>query len=111
MRHVLDAQLLDAEGERMTKVDGVEVELRDGLRPLVQCLLIGPEPLARRVGPRIGWMVEWITGGRKEMRIPWEDVKNIGADICLRMTADDDGATRAKTSLGEKVIRKLPGSG
>jgi sporulation protein YlmC with PRC-barrel domain len=111
MRHLLDVQLVDAEGERITKVDGVEVELRDGSRPAVSCLLIGPEPLARRVGPRIGRIIERITGGRQEVRIPWEDVQEIGANIRLRAPAHFNSAVRAQTSLAEEIVRKIPGSG
>ena len=54
MRDIVDCQLMDSDGERVTKVAGVEAEFRGGRPPVVRTLLVGPEPLARRTGPRIG---------------------------------------------------------
>jgi hypothetical protein len=42
MRELVDNQLLDSQGERLTKVAGVEAELREGSRPVVRALLVGP---------------------------------------------------------------------
>src|SRR5918911_173917 len=111
MRDIVDNQLLDSEGERVTKVAGVEVELREDARPMVRALLVGPEPLARRVGPRVGRLVQRITGGKREVRIPWEQVKNVGADVELNVPASSTGATHAENWVGEKIIDRIPGSG
>src|ERR687886_414138 len=91
MRDLVDNQLVDSEGERVTKVAGVEAELRENTRPVVRALLVGPEPLARRIGPRVGRLVQWITGGRREVHIPWERVENLGPDVKLNVSAT--GAT------------------
>lgn len=111
MRDLVDNQLTDSQGERITKVAGVEVELRAGARPVVRALLVGPEPLARRVGPRVGRLVERITGGRREVRIPWEQVEDTGPDVKLNVPASATGATRAEDWVREKIIDKIPGSG
>ena len=111
MRDIVDNQLLDSQGERITKVAGVEVELREDARPVVRALLVGPEPLARRIGPRVGRLVQWITGGRREVRIPWEQVEDVGADIELNVPASATGATHAEDWVREKIIDRIPGSG
>jgi sporulation protein YlmC with PRC-barrel domain len=111
MRDIVDNQLLDCRGDRVTKVAGVEVEMEAGQRPVVRALLVGPEPLARRVGPRVGRLVERITGGKRELRIPFERVANLGPDVDLDVPASSTGATRAEDWAREKVIGKIPGSG
>ena len=111
MRDIVDNQLVGSEGERITKAAGVEVELREGARPVVRALLVGPEPLARRIGPRVGWLVQRITGGGREVRIPWEEVEDVGADIELNIPAHRTGATHAEDWVREKIIGRIPGSG
>jgi hypothetical protein len=111
MRDIVDNQLVDSQDERITKVAGVEVELREDARPIVRALLVGPEPLARRIGSRAGWLVRWITGGRREVRIPWEQVENAGPEIKLNVLASATGATHAEDWVREKIISKIPGSG
>src|SRR5918912_1753523 len=96
MRDIVDNQLVDCEGERITKVAGVEVELREDARPVVRALLVGPEPMARRIGPRLGRLVQRITGGRREVRIPWERVEEAGPDIKLIVSAYAPGANHAE---------------
>lgn len=108
MRDVVDNQILDATGRRVTKVAGLEAELRDGKRPVVRALLIGPEPLARRFGARAGKLVERITGGRRTIRIPWSDVTEAGPDVQLRCRAEDTGATHAEDVVRDRIIRFLP---
>ncbi len=110
MRDVVDNQLLDSDGERVTKVAGVDAELLEGERPMVRALLVGPEPLARRIGPRIGRLVERITHGRREVRIPWEHVWEVGPDVKLNIPADATGATHVEDWVREKIIGRIPGS-
>jgi hypothetical protein len=111
MRDLVDCQLLDSDDERITKVAGVETESREGARPVVRALLVGPEPLARRIGPRVGRVVERITGGEREVRILWEHVTEAGPDIHLNLPASATGATHAEDWVREKVIGRIPGSG
>ena len=110
MRDIVDCQLMDSDGERVTKVAGVEAEFREGGRPVVRALLVGPEPLARRTGPRIGRLVEHITGGGREVRIPWEHVLDAGPDVDLGVSASATGATRAEDWVRDNIIGRIPGS-
>jgi sporulation protein YlmC with PRC-barrel domain len=111
MRDLVDNQLVDSQGERITKVAGVEVESQEGSRPVVRTLLVGPEPLARRIGPRVGRLMQRITGDRREVRIPWERVEDAGPNVRLNVPASATGATHAEDWVREKIIGKIPGSG
>ena len=111
MRDLVDNQLVDSQGERITKVAGVEAELREDGRPVVRALLVGPGPLARRIGPHVGRLVERITGGRREVHIPWEWIEDAGPDVKLNVSASATGATHAEDWVREKIIDKVPGSG
>ncbi len=111
MRDVVDCQLLDPDGERVTKVAGVEAKFREDGRPVVLALLVGPEPLARRIGPRIGRLVGRVTGGGREVRIPWEHVLDAGPDVHLDVPGSATGATRAEDWVRDRIIGRIPGSG
>jgi sporulation protein YlmC with PRC-barrel domain len=110
MRDVADNQIIDARGRRVTKVAGVEAyAARDGSEPVVRCLLVGPEPLARRINGQVAWLVHRFTGGRRTVRIPWSDVADVGPDVCLRVEAHETGATHAEDWVRDHVARFIPG--
>lgn len=111
MRDIVDNQLLDVNGERVTKVAGVEVELREGSRPVVKNLLVGTGPLVRRLSPRIDELIQRITGGPREVCIPWGWAREVGPDVKLGVTGADSGATGAEDWVRERIIKYIPGSG
>src|SRR6185437_871988 len=106
MRDIVDNQILDADGERVTKVGGVEAEASDdGAEPVICNLLIGPEPLARRVGERTAACVRWLTRGGRTVRIPWSDVTAVGPDVRPRVKASATGATHAEDWVRDHIAR------
>lgn len=110
MRDIVDNQILDVHGQRVTKVAGIEAEVPDdGRAPIVRSLLVGPEPLARRVGERTAACVRWLTRGRRTVRIPWDDVVAVGPDVRLRVPAEETGATHAEDWVRAHVARHIPG--
>jgi hypothetical protein len=54
---VLDQPVIDRNGHPMGRVDGIVLELRDGLPPHVVSLAIGPRVLGERLHPAIG---RWV---------------------------------------------------
>jgi hypothetical protein len=54
---LLDLQLLDRQGREMGRVDGIEIEARDGRPPRLTAVLIGPSVLGSRLHPALG---RWI---------------------------------------------------
>jgi sporulation protein YlmC with PRC-barrel domain len=109
MRDIVDNQILDVQGERVTKVAGIEAEASDdGSEPVVRNLLIGPEPLARRVGERTAACVRWLTRGRRTVRIPLSDVTAVGPDVRLRTKASATGGTHAEDWVRDHIARFIP---
>jgi hypothetical protein len=81
---VLDHQLVDSEKRLCGKVDDLELGGVAEGEPVVVALLTGP-PAWRGRG-RLGRLAAWIARGRT-VRVPWEEVAEIGVDVCLRKPA------------------------
>jgi sporulation protein YlmC with PRC-barrel domain len=82
---ILDNQIRDRDGNKLGKVDGVILELRDGKPPRVAYLELGSATLARRLGKRCErWAVALsrrLGVRRPRYRIPIERVTDIGLDV------------------------------
>src|ERR687886_565128 len=53
IRDVLDKQLIDRNNQKMGKVDGIVMVLREGERPRIAYIEVGAVALARRLHPRL----------------------------------------------------------
>jgi sporulation protein YlmC with PRC-barrel domain len=104
---VLDRQLLDAEGRRCGNVDDLALEGGPGEALEVVAILSGPGVLRNRA-PILGRVASWIGGGRR-IRIPWEEVVDVGAHVKLRKRAQEYGLGRGDDRL-RPFIAKIPGS-
>lgn len=112
-REVLDQQLVDMTGVNMGKVDGVVLELREGMPPRVAAVLTGGHLFARRLHPRIGrWARRiaeaWGPGPLEPLRIPWSQVKKIGVDVKVEVPADR--AMPWEHWVRDHIIRRIPGA-
>jgi sporulation protein YlmC with PRC-barrel domain len=114
-RDILDQQVVDRTGQRLGKVDGVILELREGQPPRVAAIEIGPVTLTRRIHPRLAeWLGGWLRrhGPRSDgtLRIPWSKVRAIGVDLRVDLVAEGTPARAWEDWLREHVIRRIPGS-
>ena len=112
-RQVLDQQLIDRSGINMGKVDGVMIELRDGLAPRVTAVLTGGHLLARRLHPVFERLAIWLTrrfgpGEMEPLRIPWSKVRKIGVDVQVDIEADRGMAW--EHWVRDHIIRRIPGA-
>jgi hypothetical protein len=57
IRDVLDNQLVDRNGRKMGKVDGIAIELRENKPPRLAYIETGAPTLARRLHPRLA---RWV---------------------------------------------------
>ena len=114
VRDVLDKQLLGNDEERMGKVDGIVLSLRDGRPPRVAFLETGASVLARRVSRRLAETIEALErrwGIRQgPMRIPWERVRTTGTDVGVDVDARNSSAFAWERFLRERVVEKIPGA-
>ena len=80
-RDVLDKQVVDRDGTKMGRVDGLVLELRGDQPPRVDTIEMGFAVLARRVGPRVERWVERLRrfSIRKtaRQRVAWAKVMEV----------------------------------
>jgi hypothetical protein len=105
--HLLDRQVLDADGVPVTAVDDLEFDLPDDDLPPgehtvhVAALLSGPVLLTRILGGRPP-ASRWV-------RISWRHVGEIGTALHLTIRAGGLDATWSERWARDHVIRRIPG--
>jgi sporulation protein YlmC with PRC-barrel domain len=114
-RDILDQQVVDRRGQRMGKVDGVILEVREGAPPRVAAIEVGPVTLLRRMHPALAAWTERLLrryGPRTDgtLRIPWSQVLSIGVDVKVDLVAEGTPARAWEEWLRERVIRRVPGT-
>jgi sporulation protein YlmC with PRC-barrel domain len=116
IRDVLDNQLLDRNGRRMGKVDGLVLEVREDGPPRLASIEVGTVTLARRLHPRLGvWAARiarrWGIAGSEPVRIPWAKVRDVGIDVEVDLEREETPLVDCENWLRDHVVRRLPGSG
>jgi hypothetical protein len=105
---VLDHQLLDRDGRRCGNVDDLAIEGGPGERAKVVALYAGPGAWRGRAGP-LGRLAAWL-GGRKVVRVPWEEVAEVESHVRLKKVASDYGLGRGD-DRARPWIERIPGAG
>jgi hypothetical protein len=105
--HVLDHQLLDSEERRCGNVDDLALEGGPGAELEVVAIMCGPRVWRARAG-LLGRLAAWIGGGGM-VRVPWEEVADVGAHVKLRKRAEELGLGRGDDRL-RPFIARIPGS-
>ena len=105
---LLDEQILDSEGRRCGRVD--DIELR-GNPPRITALLVGEGLYPRRLPVRLRGLARRLSGperwGANALRIPWEEVDEIGASVILRGKAEELGLGGGDNPE-RWLVRRLP---
>jgi len=111
---VLDQQLVDKNGRKAGKVDGIAIELRDGKPPRVAYLEMGTDVLARRISPRFErWLQKWRKWMAREVEpfhVPWSKVKKVHLTVDADIDAAKEPVYYVEHWLAEHVIGPIPGS-
>ena len=103
---ILDHQLVDSEGRHCGKVDDLELErVREG-RPRVAAILSGA-PAWRGRG-LLGRLAAALARGRL-VRIPWEEVAEVHAEVELRRTAQELRLGRGD-DRARRFVERIPGA-
>lgn len=102
---VLDNQLVDRNGRRIGKVDGIVAELREGQPPLLKYLETGLVVNARRFHPGLA---KWLSRWSRPSRIPWAAITGIG--ISVNVGLEGDSTTLLDTEhRARKIVCRMPG--
>ena len=111
---VLDKQIVDRNGRKMGRVDGIVLEVRDNAPPRLAEVLIGASVLGARVNPALGRWVHGLEHGlgigeERPVRIAFSHVDAIGEKINIDLAV---GETDADTLEGRirTWLLKMPGS-
>lgn len=113
---VLDAQLVDREGRKIGRVDGLQLELRTGEPPRVASILIGGEVRAWRIGAWMRLLRRVMRAvGRMRTRgtseVPFRAVRVIGDSIKLDVDGCELESGHSERWLAEHVVGRIPGGG
>lgn len=114
IRDVLDNQLVDREGRKMGKIDGLIMEVRRGQPPRLLFVEVGATTLARRLHPRLG---KWARGMAKQwsvkkggpLRVDFSKVTDIGINVDVDLDARETSAFAWEDWLREHILARLPG--
>ena len=116
IRDVLDNQLVDRQGHKIGKVDGIVIELEAGTPPRLAYLEVGAPTLAHRLHPRLGACVSaiaqhWGINQGAPFRIPWRKVQRVGIDVTVDIALEETPAFAEEQWLRDQIIRRIPGAG
>ena len=103
---VLDHQLVDRDGRRCGKVDDLELEGLDSGSPRVAAIVAGPR--AWRSRGRLGRLA-MRTARRDVVRVPWSQVRDVGAGVGLRSSAPELGLGEGDDNA-RPWVERIPGS-
>lgn len=106
--HLLDRQVLDADGRAVGNVDDVELHVPDdGSPPYVVALLTGPGAL----GPRLGGLVgRWVTTlSHPPGRIGMEHLVELDSALTVSRSREELGVHRAEDVVRALVVDRIPG--
>jgi hypothetical protein len=115
--HLLDRQVVDAEGKAVGNVDDVELYVPDdGSPPYVVALLTGPQALGPRLGGVLGrWLVFWSqsiarSSDQEPGRIGAELITDIGAQLKVARSRRELGVHENEDRAREYLIDRIPGA-
>ena len=116
--HLLDRQLIDADGRLAGKVDDLELEVPEGGGPpVVTAILSGPGALSRRIGGRTGAWLEAVAnrlrGGDdpRPARVSFAVVKGIESAVDLSVAKSELETNRLEAWTRDHLIAHIPGAG
>jgi sporulation protein YlmC with PRC-barrel domain len=110
---ILDDQLVDVDGRRCGRADDIEFDGGIGEPPRLYAIISGSGSWHRRLPRRLRGVGARVFGsgviGHDVIRVPWEQVVDIGAVLKLRAKARELGLAQGDYRQGDRVAH-LPKS-
>jgi sporulation protein YlmC with PRC-barrel domain len=110
---LLDDDLVDVNSRRCGKVDDLELIGAPGQPVRLAAILAGPGLWHDRVPRRLRPLARRLFGegvlGKDVIRVPWEEVADVGSYVTLKRPAEDLGLGRGDDAVAP-IIAKLPHS-
>ena len=105
---LLDLQILDREGRKSGRVDGIVIQAAEGKQPRIVYIDVGTAVVARRLSHRLA---DWYEAIAPPFHIPWEKVKKIGrTGVETDIDAPSSEVYRLERWLRDHIIGPIPGS-
>jgi hypothetical protein len=111
---VLDSQLVDRKEEKIGRVDGILLELRDGQPPRVTTILIGGAIRAQRIGMWMTWLRRALRtvmrrGDERVSSISFAAVRRVADTVQLDVDGETLESGHLERWLAEHVVSRIPG--
>jgi hypothetical protein len=115
VRDVLDAQVVDRNGRKMGRVDGIILDVEPAMPPRVAAIEIGPSVLGHRINPTLGRCVaafEYALGVNdgRPLRIPFGDLTEGRTAFKTNAAVGETSADNVDRRL-RSWIAGIPGGG
>ncbi len=114
VRDILDQQVMDRDENEMGKIDGLQLEIREGKPPRIHSIEMGGAALARRIHPGLE---SWVDGWRRRFNVrkvevysvPWSAVLEVN-ERCVKLDVEaiESPALDWERWLREHVIAHIP---
>ena len=115
VRDLLDKQIVDAEGTRMGRVDGVVLAIDGDGQPRVDHLELGFSVLARRIHPRLEQWLQalrerWSVRRSARQIVPWSKVTALDPHHLQAGVKAIDTPAFDWERAARKLVKKIPGA-
>ncbi len=113
-RDLLDKQVLDRDGLRIGRVDGLILRFRAGEPPEVAAIEVGIAALLRRFGRSVSdaaarWERRLGVGSGEPLRVEAERIAHIGKDVEVDLEGGRTNALAWERWLRKRIVR-IPGA-
>jgi sporulation protein YlmC with PRC-barrel domain len=111
----LDKQVVDKNGRKVGRVDGLVIHVSPGHQPKVAYIELGSVTQAARLHARLGrWALaiarRWGRAKSNPYRIPWARIGAIGENVEIALSAEATPGFAWERWLRQHVVRRIPGA-
>lgn len=111
----LDKLVVDRDGLKAGRVDGIVLELAAGKPPRVAFIEFGPSVQARRYPRWLAALVRWIVrkangGDAAAMRVPFDKLKFQRNEVVAPIKMKDAPGGALERWVRDRIIARIPGA-